>query len=849
MIDLGTRSFGQHRRRHAARAALFLATTAMTSPFLIATAGAQSLPTGASVAAGNVTIAQPSATRLDITQTSHSAVVNWQGFSVGQGSSVNIAQPNASSALLNRVTGNTQSTIAGQVNANGQVYLVNPNGIAITKSGVVNTGGGFVASTLGISDSDFMAGKRGFTGNGASANVSNEGAIRVGRGGYAALIGGTVSNAGSIEVPLGKVGLGSGEQATLDFSGDGFLQVAIPTKAGGNDALVKNSGSIKADGGSVIISAATAREAARNAVNISGTVQARSISGHNGSITIGGGEGGNVRITGNLNATSRVAKGGKIKVTGRKIKLKGATVDASGATGGGTINIGGGRQGKGGLQHAETTTIDAATTIKADAGQKGDGGEVVVWSDDLTSFAGTISARGGALSGNGGEAEVSGKAMLAYTGFTDLSAFHGAFGTLLLDPYNVTISSGPDTGGFTASGNDSVINAATLEAALGGANVTVSTGGVGSPGAQAGNITVAAPVAWSSGALLTLDAANAIAINANITVAGGGQLALNTATTTIGSLTQPLLSFGDGASATFAPGQSGQALSINGNPYTLLYTMADLDGIDGSLSVWGGTINAQANGLSGRYALAGDLDATGTIYTAAPIGATFSGTLTGLGHSITDLTISAPGANNIGLVSISSGTLRDIGLIGGSVSGFSSVGGLVGTNDGAITQAYATGSVSETGVGNNSYYGASIGGLVGTNNGTITQAYATGGVTGFGLSVGGLVGANTGSGVITQAYATGAVLNEESWVGGLVGLNAGMISQVYATGAVYGWYTDGDALVGIGSAPADGYWNTQTSGTLDHGIGIGLTTAQLQSGALPSGFDPTVWGAGAGLYP
>src|SRR6185312_3919843 len=264
-----------------------------------------------------------------------------------------------------------------------------------------------------------------------------------------------------------------------------------------------------------------------------------------------------------------------------------------------------------------------------------------------------------------------------------------------------------------------------------------------------------------SGALLTLDAVHAIAINANITVAGGGQLALNTATTTIGSLTQPLLSFGDGASATFAPGQSGQALSINGNPYTL----ADLDGIDGSLAVWGGTINAQANGLSGSYALAGDLDATGATYTAAPIGATFSGTLTGLGHSITDLTISAPGANNIGLVSISSGTLRDIGLIGGSVSGFSSVGGLVGTNDGAITQAYATGSVSQDGLGNNSYYGASIGGLVGTNNGTIAQAYATGGVTGFGLSVGGLVGANTGSGVITQAYATGALLNDESWVG------------------------------------------------------------------------------------
>ena len=79
-----------------------------------------------------------------------------------------------------------------------------------------------VASTLGISDADFQSGKRTFTGNGASAAVSNAGLIAVGRGGYAALLGGSVSNAGRIIVPLGQVGLGSGESATLDFSGTEF---------------------------------------------------------------------------------------------------------------------------------------------------------------------------------------------------------------------------------------------------------------------------------------------------------------------------------------------------------------------------------------------------------------------------------------------------------------------------------------------------------------------------------------------------------------------------------------------------------------------------------------------------
>src|SRR5665213_4296057 len=147
--QVSTSSGGFHRR---ARAALLLTTTALGSSLCIGQAQAQNLPTGGSVAAGSVAIAQPSATQLNITQTSQSAIVNWQSFSIGQGSAVNIQQPNSAAAMLGRVTGNTPSSIAGSLTANGQVYLVNPNGIAITSTGVVNAGGGFVASTLGISD-------------------------------------------------------------------------------------------------------------------------------------------------------------------------------------------------------------------------------------------------------------------------------------------------------------------------------------------------------------------------------------------------------------------------------------------------------------------------------------------------------------------------------------------------------------------------------------------------------------------------------------------------------------------------------------------------------------------------
>src|SRR5215472_7946672 len=104
------------------------------------------LPSNGHVVAGSATIGPPSASTLTINQSSNRAIVNWNSFSVGQPNAVDFVQPGSSAAMLNRVTGTTPSTIAGQIGANGQVYLVNPNGIAITPSGAVRVGGGFVAS-------------------------------------------------------------------------------------------------------------------------------------------------------------------------------------------------------------------------------------------------------------------------------------------------------------------------------------------------------------------------------------------------------------------------------------------------------------------------------------------------------------------------------------------------------------------------------------------------------------------------------------------------------------------------------------------------------------------------------
>ncbi|WP_434723808.1 MBG domain-containing protein [Mesorhizobium sp. RIZ17] len=823
--------------------ALLLASTALVG---FTSARAQELPTGGSVASGGVTISQPSASQLAIKQSTNSAIVNWQSFSIGAGARVDIDQPTSSSVMLNRVTGNTKSTIAGQLNANGQVFLVNPNGIAISKTGKVSAAG-FVGSSLDIDDEDFKAGRLTFKGKGASAAVSNEGSVSIGPGGYAALIGGSVDNSGTISVPLGKVGLGSGEEATLDLSGDGFLQVAVPTKADGTGALVSNSGVISANGGRVEIKAAAAKEAARQAVNMSGLVEARTVSGQSGEIVLGGSDG-SVEVSGTLGASAKAGgKGGKVTITGRKLKLKGAVVDASGKDGGGAVRIGGDKQGSGTLQHAETTEIDKDTTISADATGNGDGGTIIVWSDERTNFAGKISARGGDISGNGGFVEVSGKQRLDFTGSADLRARFGDTGDLLLDPYNVTISNaaGNTGGSMSANTNDSVINVTTLQNLLASANVTISTG---SGGSQAGDITIAVPIAWSANTL-TLDAYHSIVFNANATIGGVGGLALVTNDGGSGDT----ISYALGASATFTGTPGAQALSVNSQSYTLIY---DINGLQ--------AINSD---LSGRYALANTIDASDTynwngVKAFIPLGTDgntnilnggngFNGTFDGLGNTIDYLRSTPGGANYAGLFGYigGGGVVRNVGLVDASVMASRFTGAIAGWNKGSISGVWASGQIHGAGI---------TGGLVGQNDGSITQSFSTVGVNARDFnSVGGLVGSNGTGGTISQSYSYGWVLGSR-FVGGLVGLNMGLISDAYSTGPASGTYgeTTIGGLVGYNiGAVTNGAFDMTTSG-LSNAFGsgsnagsvIGLTTADFQNGGV-NGLSAAFGGGSGGLYP
>lgn len=262
-------------------------------------ANAWALPTGGAVSAGTAGIAT-TATTTTVNQTSQNVSVNWQSFSIGAAEAVRFVQPNSSSVALNRVLGSDPSSILGSLTANGKVFLVNPNGILFGAGAQVNVAG-LVASTLSISDGDFMAGRYNFTGSG-TGNVLNQGAINA-DGGYVALLGANVSNQGVVSARLGTIVLAAGSAMTLDMAGDGLLNVAV--NQGAVNALVENGGMIRADGGNVLLTALAAGNLLQSAVNNTGVIQAQTIGTHEGTIRLMGDMAiGTVTVAGTLDASA-----------------------------------------------------------------------------------------------------------------------------------------------------------------------------------------------------------------------------------------------------------------------------------------------------------------------------------------------------------------------------------------------------------------------------------------------------------------------------------------------------------------------------------------------------------------
>jgi hypothetical protein len=541
-----------------------------------------------------------------------------------------------------------------------------------------------VASTLSLSDEDFNNGNYQFSGDGNNAAVVNHGTLNA-DGGAVALLGGQVSNHGIIQANQGTVALAAGDKITLDFAGDGLLNVTVDE--GTLNALAENHQLVRANGGQVVMTANATNALLQSVVNNTGIVEAQTLDNQSGTIVLKGGfNGGTVNVAGTLDASAlESGDGGFIDTSGAHVKI------------------------------ADGTRV----TTKAN---------------------------------------------------------NGATGEWLIDPtdFYITDSNDPQT--------DSGIGAATLSANLEDSNISLATIEAGT---DAGDMYVNGAVSWNANTTLSLSADNNILINAPITVENsGGGVALNYG----GSHYQV------NAPISFTAG-SGGAFSVNGLNFTLIHSIAQLQNIN--------------TALDGHYALATDIDASETQTWNSnagfnPIGYHnsltsdpengFTGTMEGLGHFISDLTINRPSETDVGLFRFidTSGVIRNIGLINAKVNGVFTVGGLVAYNNGSISQSYARGSVSGTlrdeadpvETPADAFSGMHVGGLVGRNNGSISQSYSSGEVNGA-YSIGGLVGQNQKSGSISQSYSDSLVSGPLA-IGGLAGNNLGSITQSYATGTVTG---------------------------------------------------------------
>ena len=287
------------------------------------------------VVAGDATIGVPDNGKLTITQSSQRAVIRWESFNIkGTGAWVDFDQAKgADAAVLNIVHGNGRSELAGKLTAQGSVLLINPWGITVTEQGDINTGGAFIASTLqAVDDANFTTFMGGatrleFVAGSRAEDVVNEGTITARD---VLLLGSRVFNKGTITAQLGRVALGSASEATLDLTGDGFLQVLAPAEIADpeGDALITHTGIIDAEGGLVQLKAYTAYEAVREAINMPGTISAKSVSGSEGRIIFGTGKGSPITIDGHLDVSpsEQGAGGGQIDIVGSNVKLDFSTL-------------------------------------------------------------------------------------------------------------------------------------------------------------------------------------------------------------------------------------------------------------------------------------------------------------------------------------------------------------------------------------------------------------------------------------------------------------------------------------------------------------------------------------------
>lgn len=689
------------------------------------------LPTGSAIVAGGASFAR-STTALTINQTSAKAIIDWTGFSIGAGGTVRFN--NGSGATLNRVTGTGVSSIDGALTATGSVFLLNPNGVIIGKTGVVHTGGSFIASTLSLADANFLgSGARIFSG-GSSASVINLG--KVGSlGGNVALIAAHVGNSGSITAPRGDVGLIAGQRVVVQDSllDNGMFLV----QAGGAGTDVTNTGGItaaaaelRANGGNVYALAG----------NSTGVIKATGIGTLGGHVWIIADGAGKTTVSAAIAATKGNGDGGLVETSGGSVDFTGARIDTRGL------------QGAAGTWLVDPTnlTIDAAAAATISANLATSNVTLQTNADGTTSGPGIATPGAGNIYVNSAVNWASANT-LALSSYRDIVV--GA---------NVTSSGG---GGVNLHADNSGRGVGTVGFASG---VKIST---------AGSVTVYYNpssnhyTATPSVNLTSYLTANDYSANAM----GGGLL---TAYMLVNNVFD-LQNIQNNPASNYALGRNVDASATatwnSGTGFVPIGTLTGaFDGLSHSIN--GLFINNTGQVSGGLFSSVGK---SGIISNVSLVGGSLTEDKIFNQYGIQSLNFGALAGSNYGTIrnSYANITLTSLAFWPDQIY----VGGLTGQNFGSIIASYFMSKIVSSGGFQN------VGGLAGQNDGIITSSYALGSIhVSYDLSyVGGLVGSN-GSGSISSSYAGNDihVPFNATTAGGIAGISGGYIENVYAAGSL-----------------------------------------------------------------
>jgi filamentous hemagglutinin family protein len=489
-------------------------TATLFTPFFALTAQADNIVPASD---GTGTQVAPTGNQYDITGGTTSGdnanlFHSFSEFNLLTGETANFVTDPAILNILSRITGGDPSLINGLLQVSGSsanLFLINPNGILFGPDSALNLQGSFTAITA--DQVNFATGALGTVGTPDYAalvgdpqsfsfsletpgSVVNAGSLSVAPGESVVLVGGQVLNLGTIAAPGGEVVISAVEGGNLVRIAQEGLLLNLEVETLGDEAMGTALPFSPLALPELLTGSAIA-QATNVTVNPDGTVQLAS--GTPVNTTPGA-----TTVSGRVNVTD--TQGGQILILGSEIALTDAQLEAAGTLSGGQVRIGGDYQGGETLPRAQTTTIDRASIIDADALETGDGGIVIVWADGDTQFQGLITARGGAQGGNGGLVETSGRESIAIAGGqVDASADQGNAGLWFVDPTNINIDADL---------------AVTIESTLaGGTNFTASTidgdpNNIGGPSPGEGDILLASNIdaTATNNATLTLTASRYI---------------------------------------------------------------------------------------------------------------------------------------------------------------------------------------------------------------------------------------------------------------------------------------------------------------------------------------------------